>query len=332
MEFSKYKLQLDHLKIGKQLINSKLLEERDFMIQAVQISPYILLRPPKQFINDKELLTRSIMRDACILDNYPNDSSFFKDRDIILCYFQHQKLGFSSLSFDIFSLDKELFLDLFLNNGTQSKKLLVYYMSKIMNSSLKNEREIFEIVLKSDGRLLRFLGDELKKDQELIFIALYSTVESYQFICNELKNDFDFVLKIVEKIPNVFEFISEEFKNNQIIAKEAIKGNSSMFKYVSQELKNNKEIIIQALNKIEIHSYNDYDEFSLFEIGAFEDVESIESKDLTMNLLETLSEEFKKDQEVIWMSFKSFCLIRNVPNYNLNFKFSFNSFANKKFE
>jgi hypothetical protein len=194
-------------------------------------------------------------------------------------------------------------------------------MSYEKDFPLKYEREILEIILKVDGKFLRFLGDELKKDEELIFFALQSNVESYRFICNELKNDVDFNLKMVEKIPTVFEFISEKFKNNQTIAREAIKRDSSMFKFVSPELKNNKEIIIQAVNKIEVHSYDDYDEYSLFEIGAFEDVDSIESKDLTLNLLDTLRNEFKKDQEVIWMSFKSFSLIRNVPNYNINYKF-----------
>jgi hypothetical protein len=261
------------------------------------------------------------MRDASILDNYPKDSSFFKDRDIILCYFKHQIYGFSNLSFGNFPMDKELFLELFLNNGVQSKQILLQLMSYEKDFTLKNEREIFEIILKVNGRLLRFLGDELKKDEELILFTLQSNVESYPFICSELKNDVDFNLKMVEKIPTVFEFISEKFKNNQTIAREAIKGDSSMFKFVSPELKNNKEIIMQAVNKIEVHSYDDYDEYSLFEIGAFEDVDSIESKDLTLNLLDTLSNEFKKDQEVIWMSFKSFSLIRNVPNYNINFKF-----------
>jgi hypothetical protein len=318
---TKFKKQMDNLKAGKLLINTKLLEDRNFMIDAVKITPHILLRPPKKFMFDKELLTLSIMRDASILDNFPKSSSFFKDRDIILCYFKHQKYGFSNLSFDHFPLDKELFLELFLNNGVQSKQNLLYLMSYEKDFPLKYEREILEIILKVDGKFLRFLGDELKKDEELIFFALQSNVESYRFICNELKNDVDFNLKMVEKIPTVFEFISEKFKNNQTIAREAIKRDSSMFKFVSPELKNNKEIIIQAVNKIEVHSYDDYDEYSLFEIGAFEDVDSIESKDLTLNLLDTLRNEFKKDQEVIWMSFKSFSLIRNVPNYNINYKF-----------
>lgn len=120
------------------------------------------------------------------------------------------------------------------------------------NENIKNDREIVEEAVKSNGEVLKYASKELRNDKKIVLEAIKNNKLSLKYASNELKNDKDFILEAIKSAPLKSEveaeytsFIGEDLKKDKEIVFEFARRGG----HIEENLKNSitKEMCIEDI-------------------------------------------------------------------------------------
>ncbi|KAG2386386.1 hypothetical protein C9374_002832 [Naegleria lovaniensis] len=321
---------LNHIqKYGYGLIyaSSQLKQDREFVLQVVQLKGEELLFAEKYFKNDPEVLLTAIKQDAQALYRASRELqydkrfvleavrlngkalcacfTFQKDMDIV---FTALKQNGEALQWFEFSRDSKKDKLMTLEAIQQTKNALRWtpqYLLQddaFMLQALKiispdnfhsfdySNNEIMSKVIQHFGFLLQFASNELMNDRDIVLKAVRNDGCSLQFASDRLKNDKEIALVAVTQNGWALKYVSLELKRDKQVVVAAISQNGYALAFASIELKNDKDVVLLAISQ---HG-------SLLQYVSYDDKEVVlAAVKQYSGALEYASYELKNDQEIV---------------------------------
>ncbi len=209
---------------------------------------YILYGANYKLLNDKEFIL-----DAMAIDPYATQyigEEPGKDREVILAAISTEyRNGVSSLKYASSDLqdNEEIVLA-----AIKVKGNAIQYAS----NRLKNDMGVILAALENNGGVLEYVGDRLRNDKEFVMLALEKD-DNVSYMSNELKADKGFVLSIINKFGLVWFLIGDMFKDfaesklcdDKDVVLAAVRRVPEFFEYVSMRLRADKEVALVAVEK-----------------------------------------------------------------------------------
>jgi hypothetical protein len=149
---------------------------------------------------------------------------------------------------------------------------------------------------RSNSMSLRFCPEKLQSNPEIVLEGIKKHPKSLNFVSHEMRNDANFMLKAFDVNPYSIEFISDNLKNSKEFFSKILKKDGKMLRHCSKKLSNEKEIVLIALSNYFNTSTPSFD----------------------VNMLEFVSLELRKNEEVVLESLKRGNSLVHVPNYFRN--------------
>lgn len=223
---------------NEKFVDSKLLEDKDFIIHAAKIDGSIFNIAPEEFKNNKEVILNVVKETPDAL-HYAS-GKLKNDKDVVL-EAVNNSLGLAlKYASDELKNDKDIVL-----TAVQKDGHALYYAS----DELKNDKDFILAAVKLNSYALECASDELKNNKDFIIIAVKENSYTLEYTSDELKNDKEVVLAAVQNDGNALQFASDELKNDKEVVLAAVQNDGYTLEYASDELKNDKEVVLEAVKK-----------------------------------------------------------------------------------
>ena len=128
----------------------------------------------------------------------------------------------------------------------KSENLLISYMVMNFDDKLKNDKDIFLMVLKINSILFRYSGEKLRRDKNMALIAVKENGSLLEYL-PYYQNDFEVVLIAVSNDGDSIQYAKEWLKDNRDIALAAVKNNEKSLFFVSNRLQKDKNFVEEAI-------------------------------------------------------------------------------------
>jgi hypothetical protein len=328
--------------------------DREFISQVLQIRPDLYNEISDELKHDRDLFL-TVMCKIPIMFNYVGNQ-LKNDRILAL---ELLKIGYAEtiqIVSDRLKNDKELvimsvkidplmvksipkkFLDDedVIREVVNSRGILLEYASQ----NLRNNVDIVMTALKNDKNALYYgnISETLLQEKSFNRMLLELSFNLKDFKC-EL--DHDFILEAIKKNPFDVKDLPIEYQTDRVIAMEAVERNGIALKFLSEEFCEDQEIVMKAVsnqgNALMYASFNLKRDKQIILCAVKSHASSLnavpkklkEDREFILEILKQNGESYKyiqpqmkTDQELQWLSKKYFKLIKNVPMYNIFFKFS----------
>ena len=162
-----------------------LMNERDFVLEALKQHCHISNHIGTQFKNDREIILAVVKEDGLALE-FASDQ-LKNDKEIVLAAVEEQGRALEYAS-----------------------------------DQLKNDKEIALAAIKQTGWSFVYLSDQLKNNKEIVLAAVNQEGLILEYVSNQFKNDRDVVLEAVKKSGLALRYAGDQFKDNEEIVLEAI--------------------------------------------------------------------------------------------------------------
>ena len=156
----------------------------------------------------------SVRQLSVIVENYPNDETMQKDREITLAV------------------------------AKRSPSVLSY-----ADPCFLSDREIALEAVKSDGRALRFFSENIREDEEVALLAVQNFCNSFAFVVGKARKSRQVAEAVAKRGSDVIELLDERFLDDEEIALLAISRNPKSLKYFSERVRAQEKVVLTALSK-----------------------------------------------------------------------------------
>ena len=284
-------------------VGDELRHDRQFILDAMNVEPWVFTYLDEEFRNDRELAMLAVQRRGGALSYLSKELQ--NDREIVLnavnvlgCALEYASAKLKN--------DREIVLTAISNNGSALR-----YASP----ELQNDYEMILLAVKKDGLILQLINEELRNDRNIILNAIdntddeergcrsdYDETQAFCLASASLQADRSFVLDAVKINGLVLQFVNEIFLNDYEIIYEAVKNTAEALAYVSDKFRNKREIILAAA------SNHEGDESKVFKYASpefYDDREIILKSILSGKLtLAYASDNIKDDYEIVLAAVK----------------------------
>lgn len=180
---------------------------------------------------------------------------------------------------------------------TRDKKLILTSLVKTLSlplslvKILENDKEFVMEAIKNNMGVIEYSSEDLKDDKDFILKAVKVQGKVVQFTSKRLREDREIVIEAVSNDGLAIQFIDDELKDDMEVVRTAVMQNCSAFDFVKNRIQK-KDFLLEM-----IELYKKTSKFFILEKIAYVDI------------------------EIQWIADKRNRLIRNVHNFNINFKF-----------
>ncbi|MDP6527723.1 MAG: DUF4116 domain-containing protein, partial [Candidatus Pacebacteria bacterium] len=115
--------------------------------------------------------------------------------------------------------------------------------------SLKKDREIVMVAVKTFGCALEFADKSLLKDKEIVLATVKQNGNVIQAADTSLKKDREIVLAAVKQDQCAFKYADKSLKKDKEIVLEAVKQEGWNLEYADKSLKKDKEVVLAAVKR-----------------------------------------------------------------------------------
>lgn len=241
-----------------------ILEDRNFILAAVQQNGWVLEYLPKPFKEDEEVILAAIQqtpfallfvspqhryypqfvleavkKDADILD-FIDEKSWLSDRKIVL---EAAQQGYILTSDSPFFSDREIVLVVVKEHGL---------MLEFVNAKLRDDREVVLAAVRKNGLALKFANPKLQADREIVLAAIeaISFFPSYKsplaYAATELRSDRSLALAAVKKFGIAFKYLPPHLQNDREFVLAAVQQNGQALLYAPAAFQKDREIFLAA--------------------------------------------------------------------------------------
>jgi hypothetical protein len=201
-------------------IDKNLLNDKSFMMEMVQINPFILLFASEWLKMDRELVTTAMKEDTFA---FSMASDTLRDnQNFILEYIKFvSSLNFSWLLF--------------------------------ISSRLKNDRAFSLEIIKNDSNALAYLNESIRDDEIVVLAAVSKHPSSLKYASSRLKNSRSFIFKVVKEnethFPGPFRYASRDLRSDKEFILECLRctEDSYILNNIADALKDDEDFIKQAI-------------------------------------------------------------------------------------
>lgn len=228
-------------------VGDELRHDRQFILDAMNVEPWVFTYLDEEFRNDRELAMLAVQRRGGALSYL--SKKLQNDREIVLNAVNELGCALEYASAELKN-DREVVLTAVSNNGSALR-----YASP----ELQNDYEMILLAVKKDGLILQLINEELRNDRNIILNAIdntddeergcrsdYDETQAFCLASASLQADRSFVLDAVKINGSVLQFVNEIFLNDYEIIYEAVKNTAKALAYVSDKFRNKREIILAA--------------------------------------------------------------------------------------
>lgn len=156
----------------------------------------------------------SVRQLASLVENYPNDKTLQKDREITLLL------------------------------AKRSPSILSY-----ADTQLLQDREIALEAVKTDGRALRFFADNVKGDEEVVLVAAQNFCGSFVFAIGDARKSLSVAKVVAKRGGETIKHLDEKFLDDEEVALLAVERNPKALKYFSERVRAQEKVVMTALTK-----------------------------------------------------------------------------------
>jgi hypothetical protein len=237
----------------------------------------------------------------------------------------------------------------------QEKNLILESVSKnglslkFICETFQNDKEIALAAINENLQSFEFISEDLKNDPEFIIELLHIDSSFFWKVNHQFILDQEFVLKAIQRNPHIFiePFINRMYRKNKKVVLAAIKSYAPAMECVDEDLLKNREFILEAVGmtgyalkyadpifssdpEIVMKSIQIFGECIQFasdelrnnKIMAMHALKNYHLKSRLGNCIQHLSEDLKRDIELIWISKRYFKTFREIEKiYNIKFHF-----------
>ncbi|EFC37274.1 hypothetical protein NAEGRDRAFT_59807 [Naegleria gruberi] len=212
-------------------LSKSLINDRSFVLKAVEICPVDIFAAPDHFQNDREIVITALRNDAWILENL--EHAFQDDEDIF------ELVARTDLAALMFASER-------LRNDTSFIMKMFRKIAQDSSMDHMSEREIAMHMVKMNGLSLQFLNEEYRDDFEIVTCALNNHCHSLAYASERIRSDRDFMKKAIEKYSVVYSYASDDLRNNDVeLALISIRGGN----WIPVEHEMNRQVVKEAVKK-----------------------------------------------------------------------------------
>jgi hypothetical protein len=129
-----------------------------------------------------------------------------------------------------------------------NESLLIEYILHNFTEKLKNDKDIFLMIIKIHWKYIQYTGEELRRDRDFVLAALNENGNVLKYT-PFYKNDTEVVLKAVSNQGMSIQYAGGWLRDNKDIVLAAVKNNPQALQFASDNLKDDEEIIVEAIKR-----------------------------------------------------------------------------------
>ena len=302
--------------------------DRSMILEAVKHG-CDLSRVPREFYNDKEIVTLCLKQNAWSFDIAGEDLR--NDREFVM---EAVRCGcpLSQLS-SKFINDKEIVLLAINRLGGE--------IIRYADDRLKRDNSCVMAALESQPSALRYLGLEFRSNRSLVLNILRDNGYLYDVIADELKSDKEILFTVLRgSYFDGFMHASTELRADREVVLEVVKMNGDCLQYVSTEMQHDFEVVMEAVKShgcaLQFASADLRDNFEVCQVAIFSEPTNYKyvgpvmkkNRELALQAIDLRSvnykyidDSLKEDEELAWLAVSSrdaYCL--TVTDFHEKFR------------
>lgn len=226
-------------------IDESLLNDEDFMIQAIYANDKMLNLIPSKFRGNKDFFLE--------VGNITFSRRFYQNK-YVLELLEDKDFVIKLITFEdyVYAIPKRLFKDkdIVLTAAKYTDKVFEY-----VPASIRNDKSVMMEAVKQDGHAVQYIGKKLADDDYFIYELIKIHPFSIRYASARLRDDFDMVMEAIKRTStdkneyafSYLKFVSDRLKDDKDIITEAMKRDKGMtgeaYSHASDRLKKDPDIL-----------------------------------------------------------------------------------------
>eukprot|EP00960_Hanusia_phi_P061850 764955-Hanusia_phi.AAC.8 len=213
------------------------MDDIEDLLERIEYNPYILKEIDVNLLNDKEFIIKAVQNNSYAIHFIPH--KWHDDADVIRATLPYKKQYNHIMRYDVISeYDKASIF-------TCDRYIGMRYASDRL---LHDKRFAMDIV-RWNGGCIQFFPDEFRDDEEIMYNAIKKEAKWFSFASFRLRNNREFVLKCVWYNEDVYRFVNGRFRDDTNMLIEACTTNASYLMYANQEIIGDTGMLMRLQNK-----------------------------------------------------------------------------------
>ncbi|EFC35339.1 predicted protein, partial [Naegleria gruberi] len=236
-------------------LSKSLINDRSFVLKAVEICPVDIFAAPDHFQNDREIVITALRNDAWILENlehaFQYDEEIFElvaRTDLAALMFASERLDSCSVTSSFvaptnvtvysrlvtfFKITSEKWLEFRLGQKIFGDK---FYLPTTVYERLRNDTSF---IMKMFRKIAQDSSMDHMSEREIAMRMVKMNGLSLQFLNEEYRDDFEIVTCALNNHCHSLAYASERIRSDRDFMKKAIEKYSVVYSYASDDLRNN---------------------------------------------------------------------------------------------
>lgn len=219
-------LQKDDQVIREVFKHHELLEDRAFILNAIDVNPMVIQLLDESLRNDKEIVVRAL------------NATYKQERDstILIETLSDQMRPFAKAYTTIITEEE---------NEEEDQDVVNSNLQNIVRA-FSNDKDLVLAAVARDQYLLQCASDELQNDKNFILTAIEKNSFVLQAVNEEFKKDKEIILATVSRHGGTLVAVDDVFRNDIQIALAAIKSGYFCAEHIGDSLKRDEVFLLKA--------------------------------------------------------------------------------------
>lgn len=221
--------------------------DRQFVEKAVKINGLSLTLAADKFRQDRELILSAAENSGDSLYFYLNLPSALKNDFEFMQKLLSLNGGFlKQMKFELFNPftaeEKQLIL-----TAVEQNYEAADHIKNSGNFALNNDKEFVLALVKTDGRVLKFVGNDFKVDEEIVIAAAKNTYRAFEYASHRLRTDENFVLKLLKINPSCLAYAPRKLREDRALVENLMEIHPYVYRYAKGEMKKDIGLALRAV-------------------------------------------------------------------------------------